>query len=291
MKRLLATSLVVGAIVLASPTGVARADETVSGLELIELAHDEYDLQYEFGHGGRAVCELANVPEDAPEECLQSGEPFWGYWRGDGNGGWTWSGSGAHSSEVRHGDVEGWAWGEGFDGSSHQKPGGEDERITFSSVCGEDDDVGPSGRAALVVDTGADVYRMCVNLPFESGGEEPPDPGPGPGPGDGDNKGSTAPGDGGRNRTGVGDRPTVGATAAAPSTPDHRINTAPDVSELLVAAALGPSPSPTPAPTLPESATADDEEEGFPIEGVLAVLLTIAMAALAWLFILKRRSE
>src|SRR5687768_15480175 len=46
-------------------------DDSVSGIDLIKLANQQWDLDYVLGYGGRGVCRLANVPDERPsEECL-----------------------------------------------------------------------------------------------------------------------------------------------------------------------------------------------------------------------------
>jgi hypothetical protein len=110
---------------------VALPEGEVSGLDLIELAGDQYDLSYRFGYGGNAVCELAGVGSDG-DDCFDRYPDFWGYWHGDGSGGWTWAGSGAGSTRVEDGDVEGWSWGSGTNEGSHPPP----PAATFRSVCG-----------------------------------------------------------------------------------------------------------------------------------------------------------
>lgn len=109
---------------------VELTDDSVSGLELIELANDQHGLQYRFGDGGQAVCMLANVGAEG-DDCFGEYPDFWGYWRGDGNGGWTWSSVGAGSTLVRDGDIQGWAWGSGQDGTTHPKPPATD----YEDVC------------------------------------------------------------------------------------------------------------------------------------------------------------
>ncbi len=111
---------------------VVLPDGSVTGLEVIKLASEQHGLQYRLGYGGNVVCQLAGVGYES-DECLKEGPEFWGYWRGNGSGGWEWSSSGAGSTTVRDGDVEGWAWGTGNDGSSHPAP----PEATFESVCGE----------------------------------------------------------------------------------------------------------------------------------------------------------
>lgn len=110
---------------------VALPDDQVSGIELIQLAGAQHGLQYRLGYGGGAVCQLQGVGPEG-QDCFADHPNFWGYWRGDPSGGWTWSGTGAGSTTVEPGDVEGWSWGSGQDGSSHQQP----PVTTYSSVCG-----------------------------------------------------------------------------------------------------------------------------------------------------------
>jgi len=124
---------------------VALPDASVTGIELIQLASEQHGLQYRLGYGGNVVCQLAGVGYES-DECLKEGPEFWGYWRGDGSGGWDWSSSGGNATTVEDGDVEGWAWGTGNDGSSHPAP----PATTFPSVCGRpagaaDRDLGTKG--------------------------------------------------------------------------------------------------------------------------------------------------
>ncbi len=108
---------------------VGFSDARVSGVQLIELAHDQYGLDYAFGYGGRGVCRLANV--GSTSGCLAAGEQFWAYWRGDGSQGWSSSSLGAADTTVADGDVEGWSYGSGSSPTSHPPPPG----TTLASVC------------------------------------------------------------------------------------------------------------------------------------------------------------
>jgi hypothetical protein len=275
-----------------SLTAPAHAAETVSGIRLIELAHEQNDLQYQLGHGGRVVCELANVPEGAPEECLQGGKPFWGYWRGDGRGGWTWSGTGAAETEVEDGDVEGWAWGEGFDGSSHPKPSGDDG-VTFESICARESE---APQAALVVDTQSNVYKMCIDLPVDSAGTGPADDGEDDDPKDPSD--SETPAEDGEStpspeRSDDEDKTDGRAPKAGNRTSEEkplgegRLDSAPAPSELegpLVALA-------SPEPSLPAGATsAEADPQEFPASGILAIVATLAMAGVAAYLLTRRKS-
>lgn len=109
---------------------VALPGQDVSGLDLIELAGAQHGLTYEFGEGGRAVCMLAGVGASS-DDCFGRYPYFWGYWKGDGSGGWSWSSTGAGSTLVQDGDVQGWSWGRGDNASSHPPPPATD----FDSVC------------------------------------------------------------------------------------------------------------------------------------------------------------
>lgn len=109
---------------------VGLPERAVSGIELIELAADQHGLAYSLGYGGGAVCSLAGVGPTG-SDCFADYPRFWGYWRGDGEGGWTWSNVGAGSTVVEVGDVEGWSWGEGNDGETHPQP----PAVRFEQVC------------------------------------------------------------------------------------------------------------------------------------------------------------
>ncbi|MDP9234729.1 MAG: hypothetical protein M3P01_09300, partial [Actinomycetota bacterium] len=52
-------------------------------------------------------------------------------WRGNGSGGWVWAKSGAASTSVHGGQVEGWSWGRGDAGGTHPPP----PNTPFTSVC------------------------------------------------------------------------------------------------------------------------------------------------------------
>ena len=109
---------------------VELPDGSASGIELIQLAGDQHGLQYRLGFGGQAVCQLAGVGAES-DDCFERYPEFWGYWRGNDDGEWTWSEQGAGSTIVRDGDVQGWSWSAGNDGSTHAQP----PSTRFGSVC------------------------------------------------------------------------------------------------------------------------------------------------------------
>ncbi|MDQ3981769.1 MAG: hypothetical protein M3271_03705, partial [Actinomycetota bacterium] len=84
---------------------VALPDDSVSGIELVELAGDQHGLDYSLGFGGEAVCRLEGVGPDG-DDCFGEYPEFWGYWHGNGSGGWTWAGTGAGSATIEDGDVD-----------------------------------------------------------------------------------------------------------------------------------------------------------------------------------------
>jgi hypothetical protein len=109
---------------------VALDAPDVTGIHLIELAGAQQNLSYGFGSGGQAVCRLAGVGPQG-DDCFADYPDFWGYWRGDGHGGWTWSSTGAASTTVRDGDLNGWVWGTGDTGTTHARP----PSLTVGEVC------------------------------------------------------------------------------------------------------------------------------------------------------------
>lgn len=109
---------------------VELPSDSVSGMQLIQLAGQQHGLQYRIESG--AVCQLSGTGP-AEGDCFGDYPDFWGYWRGDGSGGWIWSSAGAASTTVEPGDVEGWSWGSGNDGSTHRRP----PTTGYGSVCAE----------------------------------------------------------------------------------------------------------------------------------------------------------
>jgi hypothetical protein len=145
---------------------VGLPEPSVSGLELIELAGEQHGLSYRFGYGGNAVCMLAGVGATG-DDCFEKYPDFWGYWRGDGTGGWSWSGSGAGSTTVEDGDVEGWSWGSGNNGDTHPRP----PDTNFEDVCAQQAQPSPSSPKPGN-DDGDDGQKQR-NEPDRSGGRSP----------------------------------------------------------------------------------------------------------------------
>jgi hypothetical protein len=115
---------------------VGLAQPQMSGRQLLEASGLEQRWD------GGALCRLAGTGP-AGGDCFSRYPLFWGYWIGDGRGGWTWSSAGAASSRVRAGSVEAWVWSAGADESSHQRP----PALRFSDICASG---GPSPGAVAV---------------------------------------------------------------------------------------------------------------------------------------------
>lgn len=239
-----------------------EGEEQVTGIELIKLANKQHGLAYQFGYGGGAVCQLANVPEEnPPDDCFEGTDKFWAYWRGDGSGGWATSQQGAGSTIVESGDVDGWSFGEGKTADTHPKPRNRKDgsRFTFESICPDIDD------------------------PKEMDEKEEP------GKEDGGEKSGDGSGIG--NLPNVENRPedakTPGPVVTPDPLPDDRLlDSAPDISELELAAT--PSAPPSELPAGATSARADAESQ-LPVAGALALVATIAMALIA-VFVVRKRT-
>ena len=100
---------------------VALDATTVTGIRLVELASAQHGLPYSLGFGKQAVCQLDGVGVTG-SDCFADYPDFWGYWHGNGAGGWTWASGGAATYRVGDGDVEGWVWGSGDTASTHPAP-------------------------------------------------------------------------------------------------------------------------------------------------------------------------
>jgi hypothetical protein len=207
----LRAALVVDTGAVARSYCVALGATGVSGTDLIRLAHAQYGLDYRLGYGGRAVCRLAGVGVDGGD-CFGAFPDYWGYWHGDGRGGWTWASGSAADWTVHPGDVEGWQWGPGQDGTTHAMP----PATTDADVC------------------------------------PPPEPSPSPTPGPGSGGGGTGGGGGNGGSTGgtggpgsPSSAPTATATASHHAGPDRQPR---DRTRVEATPTPVPSPSSTGAP-------------------------------------------
>jgi hypothetical protein len=111
---------------------VALDASSVSGIHLVELAAQQFGLQYRLGFGGQAVCQLNGVGPDG-DDCFADYPSFWGYWHGSGDDGWAWASTGAGSARVSDGGRDGWSWGTGDSGATHAPPPAE----RFDQICAQ----------------------------------------------------------------------------------------------------------------------------------------------------------
>jgi hypothetical protein len=243
---------------------VAMDEARLSGIELIEQAAQQYGLDYRLGYGGAAVCRLDHVGIEGGE-CFTDSDAFWGYWRGTG-GGWSWSSTGAASTVVEPGDVEGWSWGMGRDGSTHPSP----PATPYASACGSSSpspDPGGGGGGGGGGDpsagTGGDSGDPAT-LPRENAADDG-QPHPSAGGGDAD--------------AGGGARATD-RTAKAPAGGDERPASTPASSE--------PSAEPSPVDATPLAA-ASVESTGPPVAALAFAGGAIALLLVAGWLSLRRR--
>lgn len=90
---------------------VTFAEDQISGAEALRRA--QVDAVFSsYGGRGEAVCSLCGVGCPAGD-CFCDARRFWAYHRAEPGRGYTFSGSGASTTAVRDGDVEGWSWGSG----------------------------------------------------------------------------------------------------------------------------------------------------------------------------------
>lgn len=112
---------------------VAFSEPSISGYEVLRRAG--LDVVAEFYGMGAAVCKIGNDGCDFPAQicfCQCTGSPcvYWAYHHLV-DGAWQYSGFGASNYQAHHGDVEGWAWGEGSPQQGVQPP-----VMTFEQLCG-----------------------------------------------------------------------------------------------------------------------------------------------------------
>ncbi len=100
---------------------VALDAQSVTGIHLIELAGQQHGLNYILGFGGQAVCSLAGVG-DSEATCFDSFPLWWGYFHGSCTAGWSLAPTGAASSMVHAGDIEGWVWAVDDAQGNHPSP-------------------------------------------------------------------------------------------------------------------------------------------------------------------------
>lgn len=140
---------------------VEFSEPRISGHEA--LARVGLDLTAQYSALGAAVCKIEDDGCQYPADicfCQCNGNPctYWAYHHLV-DGAWQYSGFGASSYELRHGDVDGWAWGEGSMSFGAQPP-----LITFEEICGSTE--------AAVVDTGTSQSASVTEDQVRTGAAE-----------------------------------------------------------------------------------------------------------------------
>ena len=108
------------------------ADGQATGEEVLAAAG--FDVLIEYSPMGGAVCKIGGQGCNYPGqpcwcECMSSPCVYWSY-NYLQNGQWLYSSLGASTRTVRHGDVEGWAWGAGTVAQGAAPP-----LRTFEQIC------------------------------------------------------------------------------------------------------------------------------------------------------------
>lgn len=234
---------------------VALGAPSITGIQLVEQAGRQFGMTYRLGFGGQAVCMLNGVGGPSGDDCLTGQTSYWGFWVGDGSGGWTWSSTGGASATVHDGDVQGWAWGVGIDGTTHPRP----PATLLTDVC-----KAPS-----------------------------PSPGPSPTGGHGGSGGSGGGGGGGGNPSSSAPHPTVTPSVSASPSParaSHHHSASPRVHPSGSAAPL-PVASPTQGVAAAGPLPRPDPGSGSPVGIFLALGFTGLLGAGGWLRVRSGRSK
>ncbi|MFQ5613202.1 MAG: hypothetical protein ACE5H9_13825 [Anaerolineae bacterium] len=109
------------------------SEDEITGLDVLERSGLDLNIGVAGGLAN-SVCRLDNEGCSFPAEscfCQCQGAPciFWSYYHFiDGN--WLFSNVGASAHKVRHGDVEGWRWGESSPAGGETPPA-----IPFEQIC------------------------------------------------------------------------------------------------------------------------------------------------------------
>jgi hypothetical protein len=244
-------------------TYCVRLDGTqVSGIHLIELAAAQDGLDYAFGFGGAAVCRLAGVGVDGGD-CFAAFPEFWGYWHGDGHGGWAWAPTGASAYRVADGGLEGWSWGSGASAATHAAP----PTTAIGDVCVATPDPSPAPGGGAGDQGGAGSNDGGTGGAAEGGGAAGGAGAPAPSAG-------AAPGAGGEGGGDAGGGADAGKASSAPTTSP-------------------PSPSaasiePTPSEDGTVRAAAEDAADRAPVPGVVGALAVIATLAVGGWWRIRR---
>ena len=235
---------------------VALGTSSISGIQLIQKAGQQFGMTYRLGFGGQAVCMLNGVGGPSGDDCLTGQSSYWGYWVGNGSGGWTWSSTGAASATVHDGEVQGWAWGVGIDGTTHPQP----PVTSIGDVC-----------------------------------TVPPSPSPKPSPGGGGHEGNgngngNGPGSGGPTSSASPHPVLTPSSTASPSSRPASHHRSPSP-RLHVGASRTASPMGNPTQVAASGPFTSASSGSSPVGVLLALGLTAALAIGGWLRVRSGRSK
>ena len=108
-------------------------EDEISGYEVLNRSGLDLNANVSGGMGA-AICSIDGQGCSFPaEDCFcqcQASCVFWSYWHLADNE-WVFSALGATNRKVGHGQVEGWAWGEGSPGGAGAKP----PLVDFAEIC------------------------------------------------------------------------------------------------------------------------------------------------------------
>lgn len=134
---------------------VPFGEESISGIELLKRSGLSL-VSVTFGGLGEGVCSIEGTGcgvEPCRARLCQTADrasPYWQYVRQDGPGNWRPFALGASQSEVRDGDIDGWAW----TGAAPELPA-----LTLPDIAGRVDSAGVASntppRALAVTEGGA----------------------------------------------------------------------------------------------------------------------------------------
>lgn len=129
---------------------VEFAEQEISGYEVLRRSGLPI-VANEVSGMGVTICDIGGISGCLASSCFCKCQGmtcmYWTYHRLEG-GAWQYSPLGASAHTVRHGDVEGWAWGEGTPGGGVQPP-----LLSFDQICPASDASPGTGPAASATNT------------------------------------------------------------------------------------------------------------------------------------------
>lgn len=146
---------------------LAFPEDEISGAEALRRIDAQVQFA-NFGSRGQAVCSLSGTGCPS-SNCFCDANRFWAYHRaGPGGAPYSFSRTGASSTAVRNGDVEGWKWGAG------EAP----PAAKVSDVCNIDEPPVRSTTAASSTTTSTDASTTTSMAASPPGRESPVAPAP-----------------------------------------------------------------------------------------------------------------